>query len=606
MKTAFSNTNDTTATTPIIHDPQPIFNPYTSHEVTLKDLSDAWPEISKQPTDTILHAIANVVNVSINPDRTNKNARTYVIDNSLKVITDAAFNPSLANHTHAKIIAMIAGKDVNDDKKIPTAHMDKHITNNINLIRLKNRMKMSHAKSVLQSFPKVSGVFLPHNSFPQYARNSYINQITNKLKKIQRQSTIEDKNSEHVIHEYLKDITPPNQFDNKNSLDLPQFFLNKRIDPSLRRKLYFQEDMETICDWKNLPCVGTQQWCASCNLCKNDLYPATTMKCIMCSHPVHTQCVDSLQDNICYQCRHPPIKVWNALSGGIVCIETTAPDGNDSRNSDISIHSKDSDDILSNVSDINNSSKPTWDNNTPVNDNLFDASITVFNSSMSFEAATEDMKQTLLAPNTTSEIIIDSPNLSPVQTVNTTVINPYLKKTTTEALSLPQYVTQPHTTTILPVPMTTLDSTTLQQTPPTTTTPNVRFNETPLVFTYDKEAINTRMQLRIPTHINRFNTQWTVIQKIIHVLNKLKRVDPNITILPWTNNDNADEITNLGILQNANEKTLKVYFPRYNTNVKPSDNFVWIDLHMKHFETWESMQLSLNRNFKTDGYVKGF
>jgi hypothetical protein len=110
----------------------------------------------------------------------------------------------------------------------------------------------------------------------------------------------------------------------------------------------------------------------------------------------------------------------------------------------------------------------------------------------------------------------------------------------------------------------------------------------------DEITHTTRMQLRIPLVIKGFQTQWTIIEKTQSVIQKLLDIDNSIVIIPWkANNDEQsnDSYAFLPITEiTGRSQNLETYFPRINQQIKPNDNFIWIDFRMQHNAPWEHLK----------------
>jgi hypothetical protein len=134
---------------------------------------------------------------------------------------------------------------------------------------------------------------------------------------------------------------------------------------------------------------------------------------------------------------------------------------------------------------------------------------------------------------------------------------------------------------------------------------HVRFNENTIIKEIDISTRITRMQIRIPLQITRFPTQWSIEQKLQHILLKVKKVDHNISISPWFSKDiETQQLQNLQIDQiiNTPKDKLKLYFPRIVYPPKEKDNFVWLDFALEHHMEWEQIKYNISKNLNKDNY----
>jgi hypothetical protein len=569
-------------------------NPYSINHLTIKDIVDNWELIYNESSDTIIHALSNIIHMGINSDRTFKASRMYVTKYSLQVLTSPSFNPELANNEHARIIALLTGTEKMWNKNLMGKDLEKNVTNNIELLKIRNKVGKGSHKGILQSLASVTGVFLPTRSIPTAVRSDYFRRIQKKIKKIDTSTTITDYNSACVIHQFLKDHIPPTTFNNEEWDNIPQFFLNRKIDVSIRRKLFFQDKYnEDLFAHTNHPEFGSQNWCASKNSCKNDLHPRKTQVCSVCLNEVHTQCCNHLNGTTCFECEHPAIIFWNDLSGGKTIIKNsdtdTARDLDTTTENDNNL-TQTSNDIISDGSEqlMDDTKTDNMEDSLNIHTNtesIMDRSITVFEIDKSFDTTVQDLKQVLV------ECQVPTPNLSPVSTYNTTRLEPMGNCTGNTQMAQETNSSIVHDVNMDSEPV------------PINRKSNVRFDNNLDIHSIDKDFSFTRMQIRIPLVISRFDTQWSIEQKLGQTLTKLMEIDANIAILPWEEKlkEKEDPITPSQIASLTNNELLK-FFPRLIFKPKQKDNYIWLDFYMQHQEKWNTIKDCISSRLNKDGY----
>jgi hypothetical protein len=120
------------------------------------------------------------------------------------------------------------------------------------------------------------------------------------------------------------------------------------------------------------------------------------------------------------------------------------------------------------------------------------------------------------------------------------------------------------------------------------------------------------MQLRIPTVIKEFDTQWSIPQKIQSVISKIIAIDESLTILPWKNEiQNPNRNTSLvndhqplkpEHIHLMSENSLKTFFARIDQPIKTNDNFLWVDFRMQHSIKWNTLKDALAARLQKRGY----
>jgi hypothetical protein len=120
------------------------------------------------------------------------------------------------------------------------------------------------------------------------------------------------------------------------------------------------------------------------------------------------------------------------------------------------------------------------------------------------------------------------------------------------------------------------------------------------------------MQLRIPTIIKGFDTQWSLPQKIKSIVDKILFIDNSISILPWSTPPTSKqpyhsphkELIPLALDQIAttDTTTLQMYFDRLDRPIKDNDNFKWVDFRLQHTIPWSQMKDLLAARLQKRGY----
>ncbi len=583
--TSFDSTIDAT--------PKPE-NPHSLTRITYKDIIDYWDLLTSSENDTILHALANVADYKIEPNRIYQRAKEWVIKRSLLVLNHMSFSTANINESQIKTLTKLADKNTDIVKNLLGTSLTKHIQQCLQTIREHDKPKHLFNKHIIQEISTVTGAFIPRKAVHPSTRKSIVTSIKRKLLRKIGSDSLNDKNSMYMIHLYLKKNIAPLSTLAENSNDPAEYFLNRHIDLDLRRKLFFHENYDTVYNWSCLPVTGSTQWCSTGKHCKVDLFPAKhSSPCTSCNKFAHKQCCYKLDGNslTCNSCLPNIIHHWNYLSGGDVYINQ-----NDNSLLQNTLNSSELIDQFNNTmanSNENDDSEivsiQTAENQIMVDkihkpSSLFENlnnSIVMFDDTPDCHTITHGINN---QDSIMSERLIPSPNVSPITTLNT------------------------HTT-ITP-PNLILNDTTLYQDKPNHTT---RFNmENNTIQEIERQRFSTRMQLRIPLVIKEYDTQWTIPEKILSVIQKILVIDPTMTIIPWstdltsisnvTEEEQPPPVLNINEFLSYSVNDLKTYFNRINQLPKPIDNFSWVDFTIQHQVPIDDIKNGMAARLQKRGY----
>jgi hypothetical protein len=560
----------------------PIHSFFPFAKPTYKDIISNWDLLIKYPNDTLLHALANISDVRINPDHIQKEARRQVINTSFAVIKHLTFSSAYITQEHIGILSAMAGKRDAKPSELQGIKMEKQITECIHTIRTLPKPPHTIPKSLIQNLSKITGAFLPKNSIVPKARKPLFSQILKKFTKKTGTDTPPDKNACTILQQFFEATIPPTEIDNSPMSPILPYFLNKQIAVKKRRELFFSNNTNDIYNWDTLPGSNTQQWCASGPRCTNDLFPAPhTLQCTSCAHYVHRECC-SIYDNSlpkCFYCSQPPKQIWNFFSGGLITLDEEVTNSLDVTNTSLKndITDTNSGDITTDTHNDKSTSVIHTPNLSPISTNTDDGTATnaPLNTPLTSNIIAPD-----LASNPTNGTIPDdgSINLSPTTTHMSTA-------TITEN---PDTILSPN-------------EVNLNEREPTNA--SVRFNDNVQISMIDGTTSTTRMQLRIPLIIQGYPEQWSLTKKLQSVLNHLRAIDHSIQILPWKQRTEENQSPiNIDNINSISLDTLSIYFNRLTRPVTDKDKFVWTDFVMEHTSSWQTIKDGIASWLNRKGY----
>jgi hypothetical protein len=610
-------------------------------------LDHAAKLINTFTSNDILHALANMTNISIDLKKMTGSHRTQLINDSIAVITSSCYNPEHMTSTQLEVLCKAAGRSLSL-KGLTPAKRNNMIQDCISVLRNTQSISCKDT-TTLQQLSIITGVFLPRGSLNPRYKHGLASTLLQTLVSGPFDDKFADLNSIHVLKTHFNKFNPNILYkQDEKSGTLHPYLLNQQISITQRRELLLDTSMLNITDWSSLPKFKSEKWCAAENNCVNDILPADGKYiCSNCTKPTHADCGNrtELGTISCYQCTPKSKSVWNCLSNGYWNIEQQeeTPLTSDPNQSILTVNTSTSSSCL-NESLLMSESITVMD--TPVeqsynkNDHLtLESGLppTLYNYNDKTDTMVLDSGLT-----STLEAITDTMNLSEINedqmntTTTETIVfenglhedNAFQTSNTTSHQTM-SAMTQPTcnersitltTVTNISQPMTTDNSTpnNIQETQTTTmaTSINNERRSVRIVETNNNTTIipgnrfTTRMEVRIPyssptaSTTSAENPDYTAIKltNLQILLNQIIQVDNSISILPWKDKDpNAEEphqslqgpFTLVDGPMSLEE--LSTYFNRIQFTKRSQDNNTWIDFRLEHSLTWKELQLRLGR-----------
>ena len=293
-------------------------SPQTELQLLYNSVLDNYKLFNTFTPNDIIHALANLTNVTIDLKKMQGNHRTQLIKDSITVLTSPCYNPEHMTTTQLTILCKAAGKALLL-KGLTPAKRNNLIQDCISVIRNTQSIPSTDS-TLLQQLATITGVFLPRGALkPQY-KHSLASSLIQALTKSTFDESNADLNSLHAVQTYLFKFNPNISYKQDDSTGtLHPYLLNRQISIVQRRQALLDEATSKSTNWASLPKFRSEKWCAAEDKCVNDLLPADDkLSCSICMKATHPDCGNRTDCGIisCHQCSPPGRSIWNCLSNG--------------------------------------------------------------------------------------------------------------------------------------------------------------------------------------------------------------------------------------------------------------------------------------------------